>query len=218
MVGVRAGAAWVPFMLMLLAPERAACYQEAHELDVKTYEKTTQPGSAWLLLFYAPWCGHCKKLAPVYEQVAEHYHRAIPQQVHVGRIDATAHPGLMTPFDIKGYPTILLLRDGKHLADFSGSRTFDALITFVDEALALPPGAPRLAASKESGNKERNARKAKRSKAGAAARYMQIRDGAIWLFTDADPFAAALGMLGVAIAMAACLVVALVTLTSASPR
>lgn len=123
--------------LLLLGGTHA--FEEVHTLDARTWEKT-QSG-AWFILFYAPWCGHCRKLAPIFESVAEHYHRASPQRVSLGKVDATANQALSAPFELKGYPTLILLRDGKR-QDFSGKRTFEGLVEFVEAALALPPGTP----------------------------------------------------------------------------
>ena len=75
----------------------------------------------WLLMMYAPWCAHFKKMTPVFEQVAEHYHRQ-SDAVRVGRVDATAHPGLVAPFDIKGYPTWKI--DGEY---YAGEKDLDEL-------------------------------------------------------------------------------------------
>ena len=69
----------------------------------------------------APWCGHCKKLAPTYEKVANYFHEK-NAGVHVAKIDATEHQGLASRFDIKGYPTLLLFREDRKVADFSGPR------------------------------------------------------------------------------------------------
>ena len=55
----------------------------------------------------APWCGHCKKLAPTYERVATYFAEAKRGSgVNVAKIDATEHPGLAGRFDVKGYPTL----------------------------------------------------------------------------------------------------------------
>ena len=74
----------------------------------------------------APWCGHCKKLAPTYEKVANYFHEK-NAGVHVAKIDATEHQGLASRFDIKGYPTLLLFREDRKVADFSGPRCARAL-------------------------------------------------------------------------------------------
>ena len=85
------------------------------ELTTSNFGKTSD--GLWLLKFYAPWCGHCKKLAPTYERVATHFAEAKGGSgVHVAKIDATEHPGLAGRFDVKGYPTLLLFRDDRKVA------------------------------------------------------------------------------------------------------
>ena len=55
--------------------------------------------------FYAPWCGHCKKLEPVWSHVAQALYGT---DVRVGRVDCTRFTGMATEFSVKGYPTIML--------------------------------------------------------------------------------------------------------------
>ena len=56
--------------------------------------------------FYAPWCGHCKKLEPIWKHVDQSLVGKVP--VRVGRIDCTRFTSVATEFSIKGFPTILL--------------------------------------------------------------------------------------------------------------
>lgn len=85
----------------------------------------------------------------------EHFHRQTPQTVRVGKVDATANPGIAAPFDIKGYPTLLLLRDGMLVAEHKGARTFEALVAFVEDSLSDEAGLP--AAPKASPRSQTNA-------------------------------------------------------------
>ena len=55
--------------------------------------------------FYAPWCGHCKKLEPVWKHVEQSLN-SVP--IRVARIDCTRFPSVNAEFNIVGYPTILL--------------------------------------------------------------------------------------------------------------
>ena len=57
-----------------------------------------------MIKFYAPWCGHCKKLAPTWDKLAEELKDV--KNVEVGKFDATANefPGV----EVRGYPTLKL--------------------------------------------------------------------------------------------------------------
>ena len=56
----------------------------------------------WMIEFYAPWCGHCKKLQPEWEEAA----RALKGQVKFAKVDATEEKSLASRFQVQGYPTI----------------------------------------------------------------------------------------------------------------
>jgi len=193
----------LPLLMLLLSIHHASAYQEAYELDVLTYTKVGQ--GVWLLKFYAPWCGHCKKMAPVFEKVAEHYHRA-GEHVRVGKIDGTAHPRLAEPFEIKGYPTLVLLRDGVKVAEFDGPRTFDALTSFVEDAIGSK--------KKTRGGSSRNRPESGETHEPLSARLLRLATAV----SEMDPLQAALSMLGIALTCALSLVLALCATTAAPPE
>jgi protein disulfide-isomerase-like protein len=95
----------------------------------------------WFLEFYAPWCGHCKKLAPIYEQLAT----SLKGSVNVGKIDCTIQTSLARRFGIRSYPTIKFLKDGE-IRDYKLERTLEAMTQFsstgytsVVETSPMPP-------------------------------------------------------------------------------
>lgn len=86
-----------------------------------------------LIEFYAPWCGHCKALAPKYDDLASQYAASEHKDnVVIAKVDATAND---VPDEIQGFPTIKLYPAGAKDAPvtYSGSRTVDDLIEFIKE-------------------------------------------------------------------------------------
>eukprot|EP00606_Chrysophyceae_sp_TOSAG23-5_P001313 GSChrysophyteH2.ASY1.ANO1.1431.1 assembled CDS len=75
-------------------------------LNTGNFEKHALGSKAALVEFYAPWCGHCKSLAPVYEELALVY--AGDPEVVIAKVDATdgANEELGSQFEVKGFPTI----------------------------------------------------------------------------------------------------------------
>lgn len=89
-------------------------------------------GKFVLLEFYAPWCGHCKSLAPIYEDLAKQH--AGNDKLTIAKIDATLNeiPNLA----VQGFPTIKFFIPGQaEPIDFSGDRTLEGFNTFLKEKL-----------------------------------------------------------------------------------
>jgi protein disulfide-isomerase A1 len=84
-----------------------------------------------LVEFYAPWCGHCKALAPKYDELGELF-KKYSDKVVIAKVDATAND---VPDDIQGFPTIKLYVAGKKDSPvlYSGARTVEDLAAFVKD-------------------------------------------------------------------------------------
>lgn len=86
-----------------------------------------------LIEFYAPWCGHCKALAPKYDDLAAQYAASeFKDKVVIAKVDATQND---VPDEIQGFPTIKMYPAGgkDEPITYKGSRTVEDLIKFVEE-------------------------------------------------------------------------------------
>merc|ERR1712228_312204 len=75
----------------------------------------------WMVKFYTPWCGHCKKYAPIFQETAE-ITSASDGYIHFGQMDCESNDKMCAEYHITGYPTTLLLYNGKLIANYRESR------------------------------------------------------------------------------------------------
>lgn len=102
----------------------------------KEYEKIMFDSSKTTFLeVYAPWCGHCKQLAPIWEQLGEEF--ASNDDVVIANLDGTANEA--AGLDLSGFPSLFISRKGStSIEKYSGDREFDALKDFVLSAPVDP--------------------------------------------------------------------------------
>jgi len=87
--------------------------------------------AAALVEFYAPWCGHCKSLAPKYEAVGSVF--AGDSEVVVGKVDATEEQEIASRFDISGYPTLKYFPAGSSTPeDYQGGREVEDFVEYLN--------------------------------------------------------------------------------------
>ena len=75
--------------------------------------------------FWATWCGPCRMIAPVIEEIAEKYANV----VKVGKVNVDEEPELASQFGIISIPTVVLVKDGQISAKSVGYRTKEQLIS-----------------------------------------------------------------------------------------
>ncbi|WWD16839.1 protein disulfide-isomerase domain [Kwoniella shandongensis] len=82
--------------------------------------------------FFAPWCGHCKKLRPIYEQLAE----AMKGKLNIAAVDCEAHQAFCRRVGIQGYPTIRMFHHATS-TEYTGARSLEKLKEFASKAIKV---------------------------------------------------------------------------------
>jgi protein disulfide-isomerase-like protein len=120
--------------LLLVGAARAAPPSDVVVLDSDNFDRVTKEG-AWFILFYAPWCGHCKRMAPVWEQLAT---KMKGESVRVAKVDADGETEIGEKFSIQHYPTLKMFEAGKTTADYKGDTSLDSLHKFALDYQSKP--------------------------------------------------------------------------------
>ena len=105
------------------------------ELNPKSFDELVHSKNAFIK-FYAPWCGHCKALAPDWDQLADMY--ASSPSVVIASVDCTTDDNdeLCHQYGVQGYPTLKYFVDGNTLGeDYQGARSLEALEQFANDTL-----------------------------------------------------------------------------------
>jgi protein disulfide-isomerase A6 len=127
------------FVLAALAATTAA-KSAVIDLIPDNFDKVVfESGKPTFVEFFAPWCGHCKKLAPVWEDLAQTL-ESQKDKIQIAKVDADAQRSLGKRFGVQGYPTLKYF-DGKSKEpqDYKSGRDLDSLTAFVAEKTGAKP-------------------------------------------------------------------------------
>ncbi|KAL6542455.1 Thioredoxin-like domain [Orobanche minor] len=125
---------FVALAVMLSAsPASAEEVEKVLTLDHSNFSDTVSKHDFVVVEFYAPWCGHCKALAPEYEKAASILSSHEPPVV-LAKVDANeeANRELASEFQIQGFPTLKILRNGgKDIQEYKGPREADGIVAYL---------------------------------------------------------------------------------------
>ncbi|XP_018422420.1 PREDICTED: protein disulfide-isomerase A3 [Nanorana parkeri] len=112
-------------LLVLAVAFNAAWASDVIDLTDDDFEVTVKEYSVILVEFFAPWCGHCKKLAPEFEVAAT----KLKGTVALAKVDCTANSNTCNKYGVSGYPTIKIFRDGEESGAYDGPRSADGIVS-----------------------------------------------------------------------------------------
>ncbi|TCL40848.1 thioredoxin [Harryflintia acetispora] len=96
----------------------------------ETFQQAEEQGVTALVDFYADWCGPCKMLGPIVEQLAGE----ITDGTLIGKVNIDENPAVAQKFGVMSIPTVVVLKDGKEVARSVGFTSKDKLVSLLAQA------------------------------------------------------------------------------------
>ncbi|MHA7880896.1 MAG: thioredoxin [Saccharospirillum sp.] len=101
-------------------------------LNAAEFTDQVEAGEGLTLVdFYADWCGPCKMIAPVLDNLAGEYEG----KVNIVKIDADANPDVLNKYGVRGLPTLMMFKNGQPVGTRVGAQPASALQGFIGEHL-----------------------------------------------------------------------------------
>lgn len=118
-------------IFLLLTAGLNLCQADVIDLTNDNFDSVVNGDKFAFVEFYAPWCGHCKALAPTYEKLGKAFAKA--DDVIIAKVDADGDKTLGSRFGVSGFPTIKYFPKGSTSAEeYSGGREIEQLVSFIE--------------------------------------------------------------------------------------
>jgi len=116
-------------LAMLASPfvyaEASAEADDVLVLNKDNFDSHVDPAKLMLVKFYAPWCGHCQAMAPDYKTAATTLKK---EDITLAKVDCTIETDLCQKYDVQGFPTLKVFREGK-AHEYKGGRKLDEILS-----------------------------------------------------------------------------------------
>jgi len=109
----------------------AAVCSDVLELTDSNFKDQVKGKEILLVEFYAPWCGHCKRLAPEYEKAATTLLKNDPP-IPIAKVDCVGEgKDSCSQYGVSGYPTLKIFRNGDFSQEYDGSRDTSGIVSYM---------------------------------------------------------------------------------------
>eukprot|EP00823_Brevimastigomonas_motovehiculus_P002995 TRINITY_DN17_c0_g1_i1.p1 TRINITY_DN17_c0_g1~~TRINITY_DN17_c0_g1_i1.p1 ORF type:complete len:505 (+),score=138.93 TRINITY_DN17_c0_g1_i1:45-1559(+) len=103
-------------------------FQNVVKLTSADFDEAIAKNEMTMVKFFAPWCGHCKRLAPFYAEAAT----TLLGKAVLAEVDCTTDQELCSKYGVQGFPTVKLFRsNSQEPAEYEGERKTDAIVSFI---------------------------------------------------------------------------------------
>jgi len=99
--------------------------------DSNFEEEVLKSSTPVLVDFWAPWCGPCKSIAPLLEEIAEDYQ----DKLKIVKVNVDENPTAPSKYDVRGIPNLVFFKDGKVAEQVVGALLKEQLIEVIDKVV-----------------------------------------------------------------------------------
>lgn len=101
------------------------------ELTTTNFRNAVEAGTPVLVDFWAPWCGPCRVIAPILEEVAKEFEG----KARVAKVNVDESPDIASQFGVRGIPTLILFKNGQIQGQMVGVNPKASIVSMVQKSL-----------------------------------------------------------------------------------